>query len=67
MHMVEVAERASVGFPWFAWVALAAIFCGTLTSIMKMWLQHRERIAMIRCGIDPDAPHRKPVFDDVDA
>jgi len=52
--------------PWFAWIALAGIFGGTLSGIIKMLVVHRERIAMIRCGMDPDAPNRKPVYEDVE-
>jgi hypothetical protein len=52
--------------PWFAWIALAGIGGGTLSGIVKMIIVHRERMAMIRCGMDPDAPNRKPVYEDVD-
>ena len=33
---------------------------GTITTIFKMGIVHRERMAMIRMGINPDAPHAKP-------
>ncbi len=46
--------------PWFAWVAIAGIMGGTITTIFKMCLVHNERLAMIRMGINPDAPHAKP-------
>jgi hypothetical protein len=52
--------------PWFAWIALAAIAGSTLSCIVKMLIVHRERMAMLRCGMDPDAPNRKPVYQDVD-
>ncbi|APW60796.1 hypothetical protein [Paludisphaera borealis] len=53
--------------PWFAWIALAAIACGTLSAIVKMIIVHRERIAMIRCGMDPDAPGRKAIYEELNA
>jgi hypothetical protein len=46
--------------PWFAWVAIAGIAGGTFSTIFKMGIVHRERMAMIRMGINPDAPHAKP-------
>ncbi|WP_165251564.1 hypothetical protein [Paludisphaera soli] len=67
MQIVEVGTHMAYSIPWFAWIALAAIACGTFSGVVKMLIMHRERMAMIRTGIDPDAPHRKPVFDDVDA
>ncbi len=51
--------------PWFAWLGLAGIVGGFLSAIIKMLIVHRERMAMLRCGIDPDAPHRKPVYEEV--
>jgi cation transporter-like permease len=53
--------------PWFAWIALAAIASGTLSGIVKMIIVHRERIAMIRHGLNPDAPARKPVYEEFEA
>jgi hypothetical protein len=67
MQIVEVGTHMAYSMPWFAWIALVAIVCSTVSVLVKMIIMHRERMAMIRCGIDPDAPHRKPVFDEVDA
>lgn len=65
MQIIEVGTDMAYTFPWFAWIALAAIVCSTFSVAVKMIIVHRERMAMIRSGIDPDSPHRKPVFDDV--
>ncbi len=45
-------------FPWFAWVAIFAILGGTATSITKLMVNHRERMAQIeRQGPGPyDSP-----------
>ena len=46
--------------PWFAWIPIVAIVCGTIGGLMKTLIIHRERMAMIRNGIHPDAPDAKP-------
>jgi hypothetical protein len=46
--------------PWFAWIAIAAIFGETIRSVTRMILRHHERIEMIRQGMNPDAVHAKP-------
>lgn len=33
--------------PWYAWVAIVAIGGGTATSITKLVVTHRERMAQI--------------------
>ncbi len=38
--------------PWYAWIAIVAIICGSLTSIAKMLIKHRERMERIRHGDD---------------
>lgn len=43
-------------WPWFAWVAIVAIVSGSISGMLKMWLTHRERIEMIRQGMNPDTP-----------
>jgi hypothetical protein len=45
--------------PWFAWIAIVAIMCGTIDDLLKRSIKHRERMAMIRQGINPDAPTEK--------
>ena len=45
--------------PWFAWIAIVAIVCGTIDGVVKRSIKHRERMAMIQHGIHPDAPTEK--------
>ena len=45
--------------PWFAWIAIVAIVCGTVDDLLKRSIKHRERMAMMRHGINPDAPTEK--------
>jgi hypothetical protein len=45
--------------PWFAWIAIVAIVSGTIGDLLKRSIQHRERMAMIQRGINPDAPTEK--------
>ena len=43
--------------PWFAWIAIAAIIGATVRRVVKMSQLHRERMEMIRQGLDPgEAP-----------
>jgi hypothetical protein len=46
--------------PWYAWIPILAIVCGTLGGLVKTSIIHRERMAMIRQGMHPDAPTAKP-------
>lgn len=41
------------GIPWWAWIPLVAIIGGTITKLFAMSHKHRERMEMIRHGIDP--------------
>jgi hypothetical protein len=45
--------------PWFAWIAIVAIVCGTIGDHLKRSIKHRERMAMIQHGMNPDAPTEK--------
>jgi hypothetical protein len=45
--------------PWFAWIPIVAIVCGTFDGIIKRSIRHRERMAMIQNGFHPDAPTEK--------
>lgn len=70
MSQVVVAPTTVALFqhiPWFAWVAMLAIAGGMVSGIVKMIIVHRERMAMIHRGIDPDAPARRPIYEDLDA
>lgn len=42
--------------PWFAWIAIVAIISGSITTIFTTWFKHRERMAMIQQGMNPDSP-----------
>jgi hypothetical protein len=57
--------------PWFAWIPIVAIvggvLSGTIQGIVRHTYRHRERMAMIRMGMHPDAlqnimpdPYEKP-------
>lgn len=37
-------------------IPIVAIVCGCLTAIVKMLIQHRERMGMIEQGLHPDCP-----------
>jgi phosphatidylserine synthase len=45
--------------PWFAWIAIVAIVCGSIDGAVKRSIKHRERMAMIHHGINPDTPTEK--------
>ncbi len=40
-------------FPWWAWIAIVAVVGETVRQVVKMNHKHRERIEMIRQGMDP--------------
>lgn len=44
--------------PWWAWIPIVAIVGGILQGTVKMSHRHRERMEMIRQGINPDAPQK---------
>jgi len=46
--------------PWYAWIAIVAIICGTISGIVHRIYTHKERVAMIQQGMHPDAPTAKP-------
>lgn len=46
--------------PWFAWVAIVAIISGTVSGYTAQIHRHRERMAMIQQGMNPDASGGKP-------
>jgi hypothetical protein len=56
MTSVSILEA----LPWFAWIPIVAILGATITGIVKLGITHRERMAMIRHGINPDKPTAKP-------
>ncbi|MBK8267613.1 MAG: hypothetical protein IPK83_04635 [Planctomycetes bacterium] len=40
-------------FPWWAWIAVIAILGGLIRQVISMNHKHRERMEMIRQGMDP--------------
>ena len=48
--------------PWFAWIPIVAIICGTISGVVASVHRHTERMAMIRMGIHPDAKVREAVL-----
>jgi hypothetical protein len=52
--MVEATTVLST-MPWFAWVAIVAVICGSVTKMIAMSHAHIERMAMIQAGINPHA------------
>ncbi|MFO0890661.1 MAG: hypothetical protein U0790_16145 [Isosphaeraceae bacterium] len=50
--------------PWFAWIPIVAIVCGTVGGVVKSLTTHRERMAMIRMGIHPDTRTEKPYYEE---
>jgi hypothetical protein len=50
--------------PWFAWIPIVAIICGTVGGVVKSVHCHAERMAMIRMGIHPDAKTEKPYYEE---
>jgi hypothetical protein len=54
MEPVTGLASALCTIPWFAWIAIVAIICGSGTSLLAMHHKHRERMEMIRQGMNPD-------------
>ena len=50
--------------PWFAWIPIVAIICGTISGVVTSVHRHAERMAMIRMGIHPDARSEKPCYEE---
>ena len=44
-----------MGIPWFAWIAIVAIVCGSISQTICQCQKHFERMAMIRQGMNPFA------------
>jgi len=51
--LMETLERILAHIPWFAWVGIVAIICGTITTGLRMSNTHAERMEKIRLGMDP--------------
>jgi len=39
--------------PWWAWIAIIVLVGGLIRQIVSMSHKHKERMEMIRQGIDP--------------
>jgi hypothetical protein len=52
--MTEVTSFLTV-IPWYAWIAIVAIVCGSATDMLKRRYRHLERLEMIRQGMHPDS------------
>ncbi len=50
--------------PWFAWIPIVAIICGTISGVVTSMHRHAERMAMIRMGMHPDAKSEKPYYEE---
>ncbi|MFO0949978.1 MAG: hypothetical protein U0835_02270 [Isosphaeraceae bacterium] len=50
--------------PWFAWIAIVGIICGSITSWIQMNHSHAERMAMIRQGMNPYDRDGKPLVEE---
>ena len=61
MHTVSVVLES---IPWFAWIPIVAMICGTIAGIVKSVHGHNERMAMIRMGMHPDTKVEKPYYQD---
>jgi len=55
VSMSSDVTQMVVSIPWWAWIAIVAIVCGSVSGIVKMRYQHLERIEMIRQGMNPDS------------
>jgi hypothetical protein len=47
--------QIAASLPWFAWIAIIGIVCGCVSSTSYAWFKHRERMALIAQGINPDS------------
>lgn len=52
-----LADSADQGI-WPAAVAVSAIVMGSTYGIVKSIINHRERMAKIGMGLDPDGPYK---------
>jgi hypothetical protein len=50
--------------PWFGWIPIVAIICGTIGGIVSSVHRHNERMALIRMGMHPDAKTEKPNYEE---
>lgn len=66
MEIIQVgSDMAMPTLSYVAKLGLAVVIGGIISGI-SMLVVHRKRMAMIRCGKGPNAPHRKPAYEDAD-
>jgi hypothetical protein len=58
MEVLELLVRPSV-LPFM--IPIVAIIVGGAVAITKIVIKHRERMAKIEHGVDPDSPHQREV------
>jgi hypothetical protein len=61
---MQLVESILGAIPWFAWIPIVAIICGTIGGIVNAVHKHDERMAMIRMGMHPDAKTEKPYLEE---
>ncbi len=61
---MQPIESILTTIPWFAWIPIVAIICGTIGSVVNACHRHTERMAMIRMGMHPDAKAEKPYLEE---
>ncbi len=58
----SLAVQLLARLPWFAWVAIVAILCSSISGILVQVHRHRERMAMIQNGLYPDGEPPEPAY-----
>ncbi|MGP0062554.1 MAG: hypothetical protein ACLQGP_02980 [Isosphaeraceae bacterium] len=53
---MDALKSVLLTIPWFAWIAIVAIISETVKKTICLSHRHRERMAMIQMGMNPDAP-----------
>jgi hypothetical protein len=61
---MQTVQSIFSAIPWFAWIPIVAIVCGTIAGIVKSVQHHDERMAMIRMGMHPDHKTEKPYLEE---
>lgn len=61
---MQTASTILNAIPWFAWIPIVAIICGTISGVVASMHRHTERMAMIRMGMHPDGKSEKPVYEE---
>ena len=61
---MQLVESIFSAIPWFAWIPIVAIICGTIGGVVNSVHKHNERMAMIRMGMHPDAKTEKPYLEE---